>query len=634
MKIPSSIRLLAAAIILCLALAGCEPKAMTAFAAWEPEIVLYPGDHWEGDIPVDGKAPEYTITVNTVPGLDALVEDGRLTLTAHEVGEGQLTLAASSKGYHDTTLTLPVRVESLPLEISWELVPGEEDEDDEDEEPAVWVDDRRIGAKAGETFTLAFSAAKAEDASFALDLPSDLGIVRVEKNLASITTGEELGEGALTVTASAPDYGSKELTIPFSVVKGQLPLTLTSQNEELDLLEIERDSSATVTAVTEEGAEVTANLAADAGTSAAAPAFDAKLSQDKNTFTVAASAVGEGTLTVTAKAKGWMENTVELPVKIVKPTAAAAPEDPQHNDVSVEPGGWIGIPLTIRPAGATVTASVETEGFTAEVSGSTLTIAADKDTTGTAEIKLTASADGYITSTTTVKATAKLAPVILYASTDTLTLESGESKTVNLTAAPADAKITVSADDGITASYNAKTVPGDGTLTITGKATGTVRVTASAEDRDPAEVTIKVVVTAAADLPNVDTSAYAEDAAEIIRLTNEYRKANGVGVLEHIEIIDVPASIRADEASEAWSHTRPDGTEFATVFAQCGLKYAAYGENLFSVNTRFTPEQVLQAWKDSPSHDENLLRAEFDGIGVGICKVGGEYYYCQLFITE
>lgn len=625
MKIPTSIRLLAAAVVLCFGLMGCEPKAMTAFAAWEPEIVLYPGDTWEGDIPIDGKDPDYSITVNTVPGLDAVVEDGRLTLTAHQAGEGRLTLAASSKGYHDTTLTLPVRVEPLPLEISWELVPGEEEDEDE-EEPSVWVDADRVGAKVGERFVLALHTAGAENAIFDLGLPAGLGEAVVEGNLAAITAGDEYGEGYLTITASAPDYGSNKLSIPFSVVRGRLSLAVTSQGEELDTLEIERDSSVTVTAGTQENAEVkfTADLAPNADGSAAAPTFDAKLSQNGDSFTITAAAIGEGTLTVTAQAEGWLENSVEVPVRIIRPTAVVLPGS---DDVTVEPGGSVTVGLNIRPAGAEVTATVEESGFSASVNGTILTITADEDAAGSAAIKLTVTADTYITSSTNIKATAKLAPVQLTASEDTLILGPGEGGEITLSTTPEDAKITFTADDGVTVQYSG------GKLSVTGKATGSVTVTASAEGRDSDTVTIKVVVSTV-DLPDVDTSVYAEEAAEIIRLTNQYRAANGVETLDHVEILDIPATVRAGEAAEHWSHTRPDGTEFVTVFSQCGLKYAAYGENLFAVNSRYTPEQVLQAWKDSPSHDENLLRKEFDGIGVGIRKVDGEYYYCQLFITE
>lgn len=629
MKITNLARTLLVIAALCLCLPGCDPKAMEAFAAWQPEIVLYPGDTWEGDIPGDGKAPSYSVIVNTVPGLDAWVEDGRLTLTAHEAGEGQLTLAASAKGYHDTTLTLPVRVETLPMELSWELLAeadGEENEDGEEApEPTVWVDKERIGATVGETFALKFSAAAAEDAVFDLLLPADLGAAQVEGNIATITVGEHYGEGFLTITATAPDYGSKELSIPFSVVRGRLPLTVTSQGAGVATVEMDRDSSLTLKAVSEEDAQITASLAANAGTSAAAPTFGAKLEQDGNSLTIRATAVGEGTLTVTAKGEGWLENTVTIPVKVIKPTAVVTPGS---DTVTVEPGKSAAVPLTIRPEGATVTAGVEAAGFTASVSGSTLTVTAAEEARGSAKVTLTVAADDYVSGSAAVTATAKLPPVKLTASSGTLTMEEGESQKVTLTTTPKDAEVTVTPSDGITARYS------DGTLTVTGKASGTVKVTASAADRDSASLTIKVVVTAEADLPAVDTSAYADDAAEIIRLTNQYRKANGLGALEHVEIVDVPAGIRAKEAAASWSHTRPDGSGFNTVFAQCGLKYAAYGENLFAVNTRYTPEQVLQAWKDSPTHDENLLRKEFDGIGVGICKVDGEYYYCQLFITE
>ena len=227
MKMTKAMRLLAVAAALCLGLLGCSPKAMEAFAAWQPEILLHPGETWEGKIPGDGKSPSYTVTVNTVPGLEARVEEDRLVLTATRAGEGQLTLAASAKGYHDTTLTLPVRVEPLPMELSWELV---EEELAEGEEPAVWADQDRIGATVGETFTLAFSAAQVSNAVFDLHLPAELGAAQVDGDLATITVGEEYGEGFLTVTARAKDYDDKELSIPFSVVRGRLPLLNQANN--------------------------------------------------------------------------------------------------------------------------------------------------------------------------------------------------------------------------------------------------------------------------------------------------------------------------------------------------------------------------------------------------------------------
>ena len=77
---------LGAAAALCLLLAACTPKAMETFSAWEPEILLYPGDTWEGEIPGDGEEAAYTISVNTVPGLEARLEGGKLILSATQPG--------------------------------------------------------------------------------------------------------------------------------------------------------------------------------------------------------------------------------------------------------------------------------------------------------------------------------------------------------------------------------------------------------------------------------------------------------------------------------------------------------------------------------------------------------------------
>ena len=81
---------LGAAAALCLLLAACTPKAMETFSAWEPEILLYPGDTWEGEIPGDGEEAAYTISVNTVPGLEARLEGGKLILSATQPGGGQV----------------------------------------------------------------------------------------------------------------------------------------------------------------------------------------------------------------------------------------------------------------------------------------------------------------------------------------------------------------------------------------------------------------------------------------------------------------------------------------------------------------------------------------------------------------
>ena len=596
---------LGAAAALCLLLAACTPKAMETFSAWEPEILLYPGDTWEGEIPGDGEEAAYTISVNTVPGLEARLEGGKLILSATQPGGGQLTLAATAKGYLDTNLTLPVRVEANTLELDWTVSAPEETE--EGEEPDFWQEGETVGVLAERSAVLTFTERYGDpqtptDAVLSAELdPPELGEVELGEGKLVFDAGKEYGDGTLTVIAEKAGFDTQILHIPLYVVRGQLPLRPTTGGEEIEAVELENGSSTTVKIETGAGAELTAQLDCDA----------AVMTRNGNAFAIVGNSLGEGTLTITAEGEGWLGRSITLPVRVTRTKAAITPA---AGEIAVAPGETEEMSFTTKPKGAAVRATVSGSGFTAKVSGETVHITAAEDAEGSAQITLSVSAPDYEDSSATITAKAQLEPIQLTLSEEAVTLEEGESGTVTATG------ITVEVD-------------GD-TVTITPEKSGTVTITASRANRDPVSATVKVTATPPIVLPDVDTETYAKDAAEIIRLTNEYRKANGLSALAHVELLDIPATLRAEEAGEVWSHTRPDGTNFHTVFAQCGLKYTAYGENLFAVNAEYTPAQVLEEWQDSPAHNENLLRENFNGIGVGVAKVKGEYYYCQLFVQR
>ncbi len=610
---------LGAAAALCLLLAACTPKAMETFSAWEPEILLYPGDTWEGEIPGDGEEAAYTISVNTVPGLEARLEGGKLILSATQPGGGQLTLAATAKGYLDTNLTLPVRVEANTLELDWTVSAPEETE--EGEEPDFWQEGETVGVLAERSAVLTFTERYGDpqtptDAVLSAELdPPELGEVELGEGKLVFDAGKEYGDGTLTVIAEKAGFDTQILHIPLYVVRGQLPLRPTTGGEEIEAVELENGSSTTVKIETGAGAELTAQLDCDA----------AVMTRNGNAFAIVGNSLGEGTLTITAEGEGWLGRAITLPVRVTRTKAAITPA---ASEIAVAPGETEEMSFTTKPKGAAVRATVSGSGFTAKVSGETVQITAAEDAEGSAQITLSVSAPDYEDSSATITAKAQLEPIQLTLSEEAVTLEEGESGTVTATATPEGCTITAEATSGITVE-----VDGD-TVTITPEKSGTVTITASRANRDPVSATVKVTATPPIVLPDVDTETYAKDAAEIIRLTNEYRKANGLSALAHVELLDIPATLRAEEAGEVWSHTRPDGTNFHTVFAQCGLKYTAYGENLFAVNAEYTPAQVLEEWQDSPAHNENLLRENFNGIGVGVAKVKGEYYYCQLFVQR
>ena len=369
-----------------------------------------------------------------------------------------------------------------------------------------------------------------------------------------------------------------------------------------------------------------------------AAGFSASL--EGNTLTLEGEEPGEYSLTVSASAFGWEEASVTVPVE-VRPremtlswSLAETGETPEGLRLAVgeavrlalasdAPGAAYELRQGGGPAGEAV------------LEGELLTFTAG-EAAGKGALEIAARADGYAEGLLSIPVEVLWGAASPGLPLSSLTLETGESRT--LTLSPGEGvSVEIAGAEGIGAALEGETL----TLTA-GEEPGEARVVLSAAGEGwlPGEGVLEIAVAepapepAAPSLPQVDTSTYAADAAEIVRLTNEYREEKGLAPLEHLPAVDALAALRAMEAEENWSHTRPDGTGFETVFSQYGFSYRGYGENLFSVNARFSPEEVLEAWKDSPSHNENLLRPQFDAIGVGVCKVGEDYYYCQLFCAR
>ena len=104
---------------------------------------------------------------------------------------------------------------------------------------------------------------------------------------------------------------------------------------------------------------------------------------------------------------------------------------------------------------------------------------------------------------------------------------------------------------------------------------------------------------------------YDDAAAE--KLTSEiisYRKKYGLETQRVSDSLAEGAKVRAVEVCAVKSHIRPDGTDCITVSREAlSESFMNYGES---------PEEILAAWKASPSHNGNLLQAANQRIGVGV----------------
>lgn len=119
-------------------------------------------------------------------------------------------------------------------------------------------------------------------------------------------------------------------------------------------------------------------------------------------------------------------------------------------------------------------------------------------------------------------------------------------------------------------------------------------------------------------------------AEEILRLCNIERKKAGVPALKLSRELYKPAMTRAREIVKSFSHTRPNGLSFSSVFY--GINYRTVGENLAAGQT--SCEMVVQQWMDSPGHRANILNKKFKFLGVAyLYNEKGHYkhYWVQEF---
>ncbi len=112
-------------------------------------------------------------------------------------------------------------------------------------------------------------------------------------------------------------------------------------------------------------------------------------------------------------------------------------------------------------------------------------------------------------------------------------------------------------------------------------------------------------------------SVEASSEGDVLDLINEYRASAGLDAVTMDDELNGVAAIRAEECSQKFSHTRPNGQAWYTV------SKLTNGENLaHAVNyNQQKPENVVYAWMLSPKHSANVLRSSFSYVGIA--------YYCN-----
>ncbi len=115
----------------------------------------------------------------------------------------------------------------------------------------------------------------------------------------------------------------------------------------------------------------------------------------------------------------------------------------------------------------------------------------------------------------------------------------------------------------------------------------------------------------------------------ILDLTNRARASAGCGRLRYSNQLERSAQSHANDMADHnyMSHTSRSGKNSDQRIRATGFNGDKTGENL--ANGFSSPEAVVKAWMNSPSHRRNIVDCKFKILGVGYVRSGG--YWVQHF---
>lgn len=113
-------------------------------------------------------------------------------------------------------------------------------------------------------------------------------------------------------------------------------------------------------------------------------------------------------------------------------------------------------------------------------------------------------------------------------------------------------------------------------------------------------------------------------------IINEKRAAAGLPALAVDSNLETAATVRAEETTSLFSHTRPNGSDWWTVENDIGQSNLCYGENLAYGQT--SASEVMNDWCTSPGHYANIVSGQYTKVGIGIAqKSNGQWYWVTEF---
>lgn len=126
--------------------------------------------------------------------------------------------------------------------------------------------------------------------------------------------------------------------------------------------------------------------------------------------------------------------------------------------------------------------------------------------------------------------------------------------------------------------------------------------------------------------PNVLGFATDISVDKILTLVNQKRTEVNLRPLSISNELNTAATSKGNDmfGKDYWAHVSPTGTTPWVFINSAGYEYIYAGENL--ARNFNTAEEVVEAWMNSPTHRANILKSEYNDIGLAVIngKLNGE----------
>jgi uncharacterized protein YkwD len=117
---------------------------------------------------------------------------------------------------------------------------------------------------------------------------------------------------------------------------------------------------------------------------------------------------------------------------------------------------------------------------------------------------------------------------------------------------------------------------------------------------------------------------------------NDFRREQHLIPLERQTELDRVARAHSEDMARRgfFAHESPEGRSWVDRLQLAGVSgFTMAGENVGQTNRAEPNREILEGWKQSPAHRENLMSRPMNATGVGIARArDGRLFYTQLYL--